>query len=233
MTPPKVFLAIAGVASVLAGRACAQGEKPLDLSFNAGAATDYVYRGLSRTDGDAQVFAGLDASIGAIGYAGLWLSNIDLNSRKGAEYDISVGVRPKLGPVTVDLGVTYNGFTNQPSGPHEDYVEWKLAPSMPLGPATVGLAYFYADNFLGETGPAHYYEINGSMPIGKTPVSLSGALGHQEVKGPFDYTTWNLGAGYAVNSHIGFDLRYWDTDAHGLGSLYKAKLVLGVKATFP
>ena len=71
------------------------------------------------------------------------------------------------------------------------------------------------------------------MPIGKTPFSVSGALGRQQVKGPFDYTTWNLGVGYALNSHIGFDLRYWDTDEHGFGDIFKSKLVLGVKATFP
>ena len=39
--------------------------------------------------------------------------------------------------------------------------------------------------------------------------------------------------GYAVNSHIGFDLRYWDTDEHGFRKIYGSKLVLGVKATFP
>ena len=104
---------------------------------------------------------------------------------------------------------------------------------MAVGPATVGLAYFYSDNFFGETGNASYYEVNGSLPIGKTPFSVSGALGRQEVVGPLDYTTWNLGLGYALNSHVSFDLRYWDTDEHSFGNIFKSKLVFGAKLTFP
>ena len=39
--------------------------------------------------------------------------------------------------------------------------------------------------------------------------------------------------GYAVNSHFGFDLRYWDTDEHSFGSIFKSKIVFGAKLTFP
>ncbi|MDB5462914.1 MAG: hypothetical protein JWP28_1512 [Phenylobacterium sp.] len=229
----KWIAAALGAGLVLPGPAWAQEAKPLSVVFNVGAATDYVFRGLSRTDGGAEIYGGLDTTLGAIGYAGLWLSNVELGNGKEAEYDLYGGVRPILGPVTLDLGFTYNGFTHSPAGRHEDYVEWKIAPSMPIGPATVGLAYFYSDDFLGKTGPANYLELNASMPIARTPFSVSGALGHQQVKGPLDYSTWNLGVGYALNSHIGFDLRYWDTDEHSFGSIYKSKVVLGVKATFP
>ena len=30
-----------------------------------------------------------------------------------------------------------------------------------------------------------------------------------------------------------FDLRYWDTDEHSFGSIYKSRVVIGIKATFP
>src|SRR6185369_17697560 len=165
-------------------------------------------------------FGGPDVTIQGIGYVGIWLSNVDFLNGTRMEYDIYGGIKPVVGPVTIDFGVIRYGYTNKPSGPDEDYTEWKVAPSMAVGPATVGLAYFYSDDFFGETGPAAYYEISASMPIGKTPFSVSGALGHQSVKGDLDYSTWNLGVGYALNSHIGFDLRYWDTDEHSFGSIY-------------
>jgi uncharacterized protein (TIGR02001 family) len=207
--------------------------KPLTIVFNVGANTDYEFRGVSQTDNKPSVFGGADLTIEGIGYAGVWLSNVDFLNGTNMEYDLYGGIKPALGPVTVDLGFIRYGYTNQPSGPREDYTEWKIAPSMALGPATVGLAYFYSDNFFGETGPANYYEINAGMPIAKTQFSVSGAFGHQQVVGPLDYNTWNLGVGYALNNHIGFDLRYWDTDEHSFGSIYKAKVVFGVKATFP
>ena len=226
-------LALAGAARADDAPAAPAETKPFVLVFNIGANTDYEFRGVSQTNNKGSIFGGADATILGIGYAGIWLSNVDFLNGTKVEYDIYAGVKPVLGPVTIDFGVIRYGYTSQPSGPDENYTEWKVAPSMAVGPATVGLAYFYSDQFFGETGNASYYEINGSMPIGKTPFSVSGALGRQQVVGPLDYSTWNLGLGYALNSHVSFDLRYWDTDEHGFGSIYKSKLVLGIKATFP
>ena len=227
------MLALAGAARAEDAPAAPAEAKPFVLTFNIGVNTDYEFRGVSQTNNKGSVFGGADATIGSIGYAGIWLSNVDFLNGTKAEYDIYAGIKPVLGPVTLDLGVIRYGYTNQPSGPKETYWELKVAPSMAVGPATVGLAYFYSNEFFGETGNASYYEINGSMPIGKSPFSVSGALGRQEVVGPLDYTTWNAGLGYAFNSHVSLDLRYWDTDQHGFGSIYKSKLVLGIKATFP
>lgn len=226
-------LSIVGAARAEDAPAASAEVKPLTFVFNVGAATNYEFRGVSQTNNKGQVFGGADATIEGIGYAGVWLSNVDFMSGTQMEYDLYAGIKPVVGPVTVDLGVIRYGYTSQPPGPKQTYTEWKIAPSMPIGPATVGLAYFYSDNFFGETGPANYYEINASMPIAKTSFSVSGAFGHQQVVGPLDYNTWNLGVGYALNSHIGFDLRYWDTDEHSFGSIYKSTVVLGVKATFP
>src|SRR5258707_7810164 len=178
---------LAGAATLALGSAAyADDAKPFSITFNVGAATDYEFRGVSQTNNNGQVFGGADATIGSLGYAGVWLSNVDFLNGTNMEYDLYAGIKPTLGPVTFDLGVIRYGYTSQPSGPDENYVEWKVAPSMALGPATVGLAYFYSDNFFGETGPANYIEINGSMPIGKSKFSVSGALGHQQVKGPLD-----------------------------------------------
>ena len=203
------------------------------IAFNLGAASDYEFRGISQTDNKGEVFGGADLTFEDIGYLGAWLSNVDFRNGVRGEYDLYGGVRPRVGPVTVDLGFVRYGYTHQPSGVSEDYTEWKVAPSMALGPATFGLAYFHSDDFLGGTGAANYYEINASAPIGGSAFSVSGALGRQQVKGPRDYATWNLGVGYSLNSRVGFDLRYWDTDSHGLGSAYRSRIVLGVKAAFP
>jgi uncharacterized protein (TIGR02001 family) len=233
----KLALVAAAATFALAGAARAEDApaevKPLVFVFNVGANTDYMFRGVSQTDNKASIFGGLDVTIEGIGYAGVWLSNVDFLNGTKMEYDLYAGIKPVIGPVTVDLGVIRYGYTNEPSGPEETYTEFKIAPSMAVGPATVGLAYYYSEQFFGQTGTAAYYEINAAMPIGKSPFSVSGALGHQSVKGPLDYTTWNLGVGYALNGHIGFDLRYWDTDEHGFGDIYKSKVVFGVKATFP
>jgi len=153
----KLALVAAAATFALAGAARAEDApaevKPLVFVFNVGANTDYMFRGVSQTDNKASIFGGLDVTIEGIGYAGVWLSNVDFLNGTKMEYDLYAGIKPVIGPVTVDLGVIRYGYTNEPSGPEETYTEFKIAPSMAVGPATVGLAYFYSEQFFGHTGP--------------------------------------------------------------------------------
>lgn len=223
---------IAATAAVAIGTAAQAEGRPLNLAFNVGAASDYVFRGVSQTDENPELFAGVDGTLGDIGYVGAWVSNVDFNNGTDLEYDIYGGIKPKVGPVSLDLGVIRYGYTDQPSGSHETYLEYKAAGSVPVGPATIGAAAYYSHQFFGHTGEALYYEVNGSVPIPNSKFSVSGALGRQKVEGPADYTTWNAGIGYALNDHIGLDLRYWDTGEHSFGDIYDSRVVIGIKATF-
>ncbi len=226
----KTMLLAAAATAAMSGSALAADED-IALSFNLGAATDYVFRGVSQTNNEGQIYGGADATLYGIGYAGVWVSNVEFGNGTDLEYDIYGGIKPTIGVVNLDLGVYYYGYTNQPTGSHEDYVEYKAAASTAVGPATVGALVFYSPEFFGKTGKATYYEINGAVPVAEK-VSVSGAVGHQEIEGPADYNTWNLGVSYALNDTVGFDLRYHDTDEHGFGDIYESKVVVGVKASF-
>ena len=225
-------LLAAAATAAMSGAAFAQDESPLDLSFNVGAATDYVWRGVSQTDESPQIYGGVDATVGMV-YAGTWLSNVDFGTGNDTDFelDLYAGIRPQLGPVALDLGIQYYGYINAPTGSDQDFVEFKLAGSVPVGPATVGATVFWSDNFYGGTGNATYVELNGSSPIGEK-FSVSGAVGHQDVDYDGDYTTWNLGVGYALTDFLGVDLRYHDTNEHDFGDLYESRVVLGLKAAF-
>jgi uncharacterized protein (TIGR02001 family) len=206
-------------------------DRPLGLTFNAGGATDYIFRGLSQTSNQPQVFAGADATIAKIGYVGTWWSNIDFGDSADTEYDIYFGVKPVLGPVTFDFGAIRYGYIKD----HNDWTYWevKAAGSVPVGPATVGAAFYWTPNATGVSkADGYYYELNGALAIPETKFSVSGAVGYQELQGPGDYTTWNLGVGYAVNDSVGLDFRYTDTDTSAYGKLGKARFVAGIKATF-
>jgi len=232
MNTLKLSLLVAAATLAMSGAARAEDAPPFKLSFNIGTNSDYVFRGISQTNEDPSVFVGADATIASIGYAGVWVSNVDFNNGTDLEFDIYGGVRPVVGAVTLDFGAIYYGYTDQPKGSHEDYWEFKAAASVPAGPATVGAAVFYSPEFFGKTGDAAYYEVNAALPIPNSKFSVSGALGRQQVKGSADYTTWNAGIGFALTDHIGFDLRYWDTDEHSFGKIYDSRVVIGVKATF-
>src|SRR5436853_6761696 len=106
----KLSLLAAVGSLALAGAAQAEDARPLGLVFNAGGATDYIFRGVSQTNNQPEVFAGADVTLGKIGYAGTWVSNVDFSPFAGGpdsadtEYDLYAGVKPTLGPVTFDFG---------------------------------------------------------------------------------------------------------------------------------
>jgi len=228
----KIALAAAVGSLALAGAAQAQDES-LKFAFNVGAATDYVFRGLSQTDEDPQVFGGVDMTMG-LGYAGVWVSNVDFGNGTDAEFDLYAGLKPTAGPVSFDIGIIYYGYVDQPKGSHEDYFEAKVAASVPAGPATLGAAVYYSPEFFGKTGDAWYYEANALVAIPDTKFTINGAIGRQEVEKAFDYTTWNIGLGYALTDHISFDVRYWDTNQGNAvtGGLGDSRVVGGIKLVF-
>ena len=224
----KLALAATAASLCFAGAAYAQDDSGPSFSFNIGANTDYVFRGISQTDEDPSVFGGVDATMG-IGYAGVWVSNVDFSNGTDAEYDLYAGIKPTAGPVTFDLGVIYYGYVDSPKGSNQDYVEAKLAASVPAGPATLGAAVFYSPEFFGDTGDAWYYEVNAAVTIPDTKVSVSGALGRQDIEVGPGYTTWNAGLGYALTDNISLDLRYWDTAKDKFGAISEGRVVGGIK----
>lgn len=232
MKSVKLAAAAATATAVLAFGAAAQAQDAPSVSFNVGAASDYMFRGISQTDSKAQVYGGADLGIGTF-YAGVWLSNVDFGSDH-VEYDLYAGFKPTLGPVALDVALLRYGYTNQESGDNFDFWEAKLAGSVPAGSGTIGAAVFYTPENFGKTGQATYVEVNGSVPL-MDKVSVSGAIGHQALKGDGDYETWNLGVGYAINDVFGVDLRYWDTNikkSDDPSKITSGRVVVGLKAAF-
>jgi uncharacterized protein (TIGR02001 family) len=224
-------LALAGAAASLAlgGAAFAQEDTGLEVSYNVGVASDYIFRGVSQTDGP-QAFAGVDLANGPI-YGGAWISNVDFGDSTDAELDLYVGVTPELGPVSFDLAAIYYDYIGDKSSSDYAYAEFKVAASVPVGPVTLGTAWYYSPEFFGGVGEAVYGEVNASWDI-NDKWSLGGAVGSQAFDAGGDYTTWNVGVSWAATDTFGFDLRYHDSDL-GCATYCGEKIVLGLKATFP
>lgn len=241
----KLALVAAAASVAMSGAAMAE---ELKLSYNVGVASDYIFRGISQTGADTQVFGGVDATYG-IGYAGVWASNVDFGtSEPSAEIDLYAGIRPTQGDVNFDFGVLYYGYVKD-EAPITDpkvaslgsfsYFELKAAASKAFGPGTLGLAVYYSPEFALEGGDAVYYELNGSTPIAHG-LTLSGAIGRQEVKaeGYFagvgnEYNVVNIGLSKPFGDHLTADLRYSNTDGHEFGKkLYGSQLTVSLKAAF-
>lgn len=226
--------AAALIATGLFGEAQAQSPtqealKP-EVSFNAGIASDYVFRGVSQTMEDPAIQAGVDVAHGVF-YTGAWASNVDFGDGKtDAEIDLYAGVRPQFAGLNWDVGVVGYLYTGQPDGADYSYGELKVAASRNVGKASLGAAVFYSPDFFGASeDEATYAEINASLPA-YDRVTVSGAVGRQWVSSDLDYLTWNLGAAWQATDYLAVDLRYHDTDGHDLGQTYDSRVILSLKA---
>ena len=213
-------------------------------SFNIGATSDYVFRGISQTDNDPTIQGGLDVSYGIL-YAGAWASGLDftggLPPPPGSGLDAQVeidwygGIKPTwnspLGTVNLDFGVIYYSYPGASDALEElDYVEFKAGYSWSaLHPSLVtGTTVYYSPDYTFESGPVWTIETMAAWTLPQfhvfTPV-INGVLGWQKgdsdegytvnVNGTDDeYYYWNAGLALTVEK-LTFDFRYWDTNIGG------------------
>jgi uncharacterized protein (TIGR02001 family) len=156
---------------------------------------------------------------------------VDLPTRPDAEVDLTFGIRPKLGPITFDIGGIYYWYPGerQLTDPvlgaltpaDTDFFEFAAKASYTWqDTVTFGANVFHAWDWLGTGADATY--VSGTLKV-STPFLaggyVSGELGHYFIgtathPAPFDipsYTYWNVGAGYTYKN-LTLDVRYHDTD---------------------
>lgn len=232
-------LAVAAGALMAGGNARAE----TDVAFNVGVATDYIFRGVDQTGyyDEGQAFGGVDATSGSF-YAGAWLSNTGPNPAQFLEYDLYAGWKPVVGPVTLDLGFIYYGYTDSDVVGNESDLstyELKLAASIAAGGATWGAGVYWTPNFSGDfdgidDNSGFYYELSSAYTFSNS-ATLSGAVGFVEVDdyAVDGYSTWNIGVSYPVTEHLSIDGRYIDTDDDAFFYGYAGDRLIGtLKVTF-
>lgn len=199
------------------------------LSYTVGGATDYVFRGVSQTNGDPFVFGSINLSKDAF-YAGAGAENVDFGNDIDLEYDLYAGWRPTFGAWQLDLGVVRYGYRNQPPGVDIDTIEYKLAAGRGFDAVSVGAALMYTTDYFGSSDSGTYAELNTKYAINPR-WSIGGVYGQQSVSGGSDYATWNVGISYVAAEHVVLDLRYHDTDAHEFGKNFEDRIVAALSVS--
>lgn len=220
------YTAAAAAALIVAASASAASAQ--DVSFNIGATSDYVFRGLSQTDEDPAIQGGVDVTFASGFYAGAWASNVDFGDDTDAEVDIYGGWRGEAAGFSLDFGLVGYLYVNQPDGADYDFVEFKAAASRAFGPVTLGAAAYYTPDYSGGIDDATYVEANAAWAFADK-FTATAAVGNQDFDG-FDYTTWNAGVTFALTDKIALDGRYHDTDVDT--PISDDRFVASVKYTF-
>ncbi len=127
----KSIVLATAVASVLTS-----GIAAADLTANAGAFSNYIFRGTTYSGDSAVVQGGIDWSNDSGIYAGTWVSTLGAAGLGGNEIDFYAGYAGEAGSLGYDVGVLTYQYT---STPEFNYTEAYISGTMSI--ITVGLNY--------------------------------------------------------------------------------------------
>jgi uncharacterized protein (TIGR02001 family) len=205
-------------------------ENPVEFSFRAGFASDYIFRGVTLSAHGPAAGAAAEVAVGMF-YGGGSLATVRLPSQPAFETSWSGGVRPKLGNVQFDFGATYYAYPNEtpPIGVAKgiDYWEGVGRASTTLGDLLrIEGGFGYSPN-VSNTGAWGKYAAAGvglDVPSRLLPsavtASVTGAAGYSwfgnqsAALGGFPlpaYLNWNAGITF-THKNLNLDLRYSDTN---------------------
>ena len=182
------------------------------LTFNAGVASGYVFRGIEQNKAQPSPFAGADFThpLGDFGfYLGVWAGASDSADSHNYEYDIYGGITKAIGIATIDIGYAsyiYPGAPSNSSATQTGEYYGKLTFAPEKKPFTFGVAY-YVDDTDGQKGSSgakidrDYYEANATYDFGVVQSKLSYGVWDKEAA----VTTVTLSKELAT---INFDLSY-------------------------
>lgn len=204
-------------------------------SANIRLSSDYLFRGISQTEGPA-VSGGFDWASPALGiYAGVWASNVDFGDEANIEIDYYGGISGgwSQGP-TWDIGAIYYDY---PGADLNDYIEAYGALNYSLAgflAPEIGIFVAWSPDFFAQTGRAIYVNPMLEMSISRG-LGLNLSYGYQSVDDLGDYSHASIELSKQLNPYT-FSLKYnsnFDTsDFCGLAAVCDDTLVFSVSSTF-
>ncbi len=234
---------MAGIVAAALSSGLAQAQEPASphtISANVGLFSEYVFRGLTQTNGDPAVQGGFDYSHSSGLYAGTWASNISWLTDSPAatgytssslEWDFYGGFRNTFGKSDFgyDVGLLYYyypGTHNPPAAgapaTSVDADTLEIYGALSWKWFSAKLSYALSDDVFGVANAdgTYYLDLTASYPVPNTKLTLLAHYGIQEFTGntgAFDndtnasYEDWKLGATYALPQNFTIGAYYTDT----------------------
>lgn len=196
---------------VLIGSMVVAGQAHAGASANVGVTSNYIWRGVTQTEKDPALQAGLDYSLENGIYVGTWASNSNFAGAKGPEVDLYAGYKKDLkGGLAFDTGVTKYFYPEKNS---VEFAEFYVKPSYKgLG---AELAYTIDSNNntgAGQKGDIYYgLGYSGSIMEG---LNYAAKVGHTNYKDAAadDYNHYQLSLSKTVGSFGDITLAVDDND---------------------
>ncbi len=169
----------------------------VEISGNVGLSSDYIWRGMTQTNGDAAINGGFDLATDNGFYFGTWSSNAGgAGSNYSMELDVYLGFSGEMGNENMSYDIGYISVIY----PGDDSADFEEAY---IGFNIYGLSILYSS---GQDGSPDYSEIGYSVDAG--PGSFGVSYGEYEDTGDNTLIGYDWGIG---NFSLGF--YYYDFEA--------------------
>lgn len=187
-----------------------------EFSGTATLTSEYIYRGLAKSDGDPAIQLGLDYAHDSGFFVGAWGSTIDLGgptNQRDYELNFYAGYHYTFqAPFSAAVSLLRYTYPGQSGYRDYDYNElllnatWLEHYSIELG---------YTDDLNGQNVSSHHWELQGDWPVDNAWV-IGATLGRNDLSeaGASDYYYWDVGAS-ARFSRVVVDLRWFDSENAG------------------
>lgn len=209
----------------LSFQACADGAEKFSalLSF----ASNYFYRGYSKSNNNPTIRANVDYEHGSGLYLGTWLSWVNLGDKRSedrsdVEFYPYAGFVYKLAEdVRVDASVSRYVFNDKLQGKYSDYNEYSLTLRYS---DLLSASFSYADDAYHRDTDTFNYEVSARYPL-TSSLETSAGIGYNEALHLLEYNTlyWNAGFTWYFHRFAAVDLRYvdfaWTADSQRAGSI--------------
>ncbi|MEQ1783536.1 MAG: TorF family putative porin [Hyphomonadaceae bacterium] len=227
-------LALGCVTEVSAQEAPAEQARQDEIVVTGEAAlvSDYRWRGVSLTDNDPAIQAGIYASHSSGVYVGVWASAPTRQS-SDSESDLSLGYTFSLWDGDFDVAIAAYVY---PDLDDTDYTTFSSVYERQLGDWTARARFEYAPTQQNLGDESVYAALEAERPIGETGFALMGSVGWEKGAFTLDGEKWDylIGGRFRFES-VSLDLTYVGTDEDappGERSVYGGGLALAVKTEF-
>ncbi len=244
----KVLLALLATSSAAFAQT-APAAPESTLGYNVGVVSEYRYRGIAQTKGDAALQGGADYAHSSGLYVGAWASTIKWIKEAGTdvkgpvELDIYGGYKFEAAGLAYDVGYLryqYVGNTYDKVGVKANTDE--AYGAVTAGPATLKYSYAFSDLFgTANSKGSAYWDLSANFDLG-SGYTLTPHVGRQVIKNsPNSYTDIALTVGKDLGDGLAASAAFISTSAKD-NTFYSANnssyntaknaVVLGLKYSF-
>lgn len=222
---------IAVISIVVFGMAIAAPAMAGEISGKVGLASQYLGKGLGKSDEDPAVSASLRWTEGGF-YADAFYSQAASSRGANSEVIMTGGYVAEFGDYELDSQLLYREMIGEENGVDSGYFEAQFDLSRDFGKTFSGrMRVNYSPDTYGSTDEAWWIEAQGGAKLGDND-KVTVAYGLRRTENGTDYDAWNIGVKHKFTKVFSGDLRWYDTDGHEFGERYEGRLVAALTYSF-